>query len=91
MKTDPYVESFPRSMRYKAQKLLRLSRVAKITSDIYRILPILGYNKTDYTVKWIMGKLTCTCQRGRKARQCSHMLAVHLFTGGTQEKQLQFC
>lgn len=78
-------------MQYKAQKLLRLKRVARITTDEYKILSILGYNKTDYTVKWIMGRPTCTCQRGHQARPCSHMLAAYLFTGGVQESQMQFC
>lgn len=90
MKSNPYLETFGHAAQYKAHKLLRLERVYKVTDGEYRIMPILGYNRTTYTVKEIMGKLTCSCQ---KHHHCSHMLAVHLFieqTEGAGERQLLF-
>lgn len=93
MRSNPYLETFSHAAQYKAQKLLRLSRIHKATDGEYLVLPILGYNSTTYVVKEIMGKLTCNCQRGRSGRRCSHMLAVHLFIEHTEkagERQLLF-
>ena len=94
MKSSPYVESFTRSAKYKAHKLLELSKVCKIRDGEYKIFPIYGYNHTTYIVKELMGKWTCGCQQGRKNGHCSHILAVHLLierTEGIKERQTHFC
>lgn len=94
MKSNPYLETFTRVAQYKAHRLIRLSRVHKVNDSEYLVLPILGYNSTTYKIKPIMGKLTCTCQRGRKDAHCTHALAVFLFieqTDGIKDRQLQFC
>ena len=91
--TIPYFETFSQSTQYKARKLLLLQKVYKRTEGEYVVMPILGYNTTEYTVKEIMGKFMCTCQKGRGRGHCSHMLAVYLFiekTEGIKERQLQF-
>lgn len=90
MKSNPYLETFGHIAQYKAHKLLTLEKVYKVTEGEYRVMPIPGYNTTTYTVKEIMGKLVCTCQ---KHHHCSHALAVFLFieqTEGVRERQLLF-
>lgn len=94
MKSSPYLETFTRVAQYKAQKLLKLRNIIKVTDGEYKALPIYGYNSTTYTIREIMGKFTCNCQMGRKSKRCSHILAVYLFierTEGIGERQLQFC
>ncbi|TSA28606.1 hypothetical protein D4R71_00445 [bacterium] len=91
MNSNPYIETFGHAAQYKAQKLLRLGKIYKVTEGEYAVQPVLGYNKTTYAVKEIMGKLTCTCQ---KHHHCSHILAVFLFREQTEsitgDRQLLF-
>jgi len=63
----------------KAQKFIDNDCIVFDGKD-YWCKPILGYNKTSYTIKLINGEWKCNCQwNTTKHRLCSHILAVFLW------------
>jgi len=83
--------TFEQPVSQKIKKLLELGLVRKITDGLYQCLPIPGYNITTYTIRELMGRLACNCQRGRKGLECSHVRAVRIYQNQTEhikEEQL---
>jgi hypothetical protein len=71
--------TFAQPVNQKVKKLLELGLISRITDGLYQCLPIPGYNITTYTIRELMGRLTCNCQRGRKELECSHVRAVRIY------------
>jgi len=86
---DSATRGFAQPVSYKVKKLLELGRISCLGEARYQVLPIPGYNYTTYNVKEQMGKLMCTCQKGRKGLECSHIVAVRIYRDMTEPKHQQ--
>lgn len=78
------------SIKNKARKLNKLGCIEEISLGVYRIKPIQGYNKTEYTVSIgsnnpfeinYLAVESCNCQfnKNGKGKTCAHIMAVHLY------------
>lgn len=68
------------AMVTKAKKLVELKLVKSSGLGTWDILPIKGYNKTQYKILSSDGQLSCNCQGFSKyGNRCSHTLAVEFW------------
>jgi len=74
------------TMKTKARKYNKLKLIKNLNENEWIVQKMDGYNKTDYIVRMINGKYTCTCQGFTNNNTCSHVLAVKLFQECHDEK-----
>jgi len=80
---DSKIQELHGNQGSKARKLVRDKLVQDNGDGTYRILPIQGYNVSEYRVDWMAQ--SCTCQYNTtKGLVCSHLIAVRIFRGGTE-------
>ena len=90
---DHLTQKLTQPFNKKAQKLIELGNITKVTDGLYSCAPIPGYNTRTYAIRESMGETRCNCQAGRKGRECSHIQAVRMWQSKNEpqaEKQLTF-
>ncbi len=103
LKWDAYKPGFKGtpSMWAKARGFVDLGLVEYMGNNQFVVHPKLGYNVTDYSVRYAKGfGLVCTCQgfvtkqrkwvRGEISKDevtCSHVRAVKIFAGNLQHEK----
>ncbi len=86
---NPAAKTFSQPVNAKVKKLIELGLINKLSDGVYSISPIPGYNITNYTVRELMGRLTCNCQGYRKYNRCAHADAVRIYREKTEPKEQQ--
>lgn len=86
---DKDLEALQHPQEYKIRKILEYGSLQKINNDCYICRPIIGYNKTTYTLmRGISGAWRCDCQGYHKRGSCSHAAALSIMLKDSgQEKQ----
>lgn len=87
---DKDLEALQHPQESKIRKLLESGCLQKVNNDTYICRPIIGYNKTTYTLLRSMTGWRCDCQGYHKRGSCSHSVALSILLSRTepaQEKQ----
>ena len=73
------LEKLDSPMKNKIRTLIENGCIRKVNDDEYKCLPILGYNKTTYTmVRKPDGNFKCNCQGYHEHNNCTHLEALRI-------------
>jgi hypothetical protein len=86
---DAILEKLQYPQKEKIHKIIALGCLHRVHEDLWVCNPILGYNKTAYTLKrGYDGRFKCNCQGNNKRGYCSHSNAL-LVILSDREKEKQ--
>ena len=84
---DVRTGSLDHSIARKVKKIISHGCLHKVNNDAYICRPIIGYNKTTYTLlRMQTGMFRCDCQGYRRRGQCTHATALDIMLN-EKEKQ----